>query len=104
MSANSDANTGKEDDWRTPCTSLAEVRSNIDRLDTAITRLLAERNHFVTEAAKFKPSVAGVVVPSRVEEIITRVREMAAELHVNPDSIEMVYRTIIDAFTKDEQA
>ena len=101
------ANTGKassEDDWRTACTSLAEVRSNIDRLDTAITRLLAERHHFVTEAAKFKPSVAGVVVQSRVDEIIARVRLMAAELHVNPDAIEAVYRAIIDAFTKDEQA
>ena len=58
----------------------------------------------MTEAAKFKPSVAGVVVPARVEEIITRVRKMAAELDVNPDSIETVYRTIIDAFTRDEQA
>ncbi len=104
MSAKSGADTGKEDDWRIACTSLAEVRSNIDRLDNAITRLLAERNHFVTEAAKFKPSVAGVVVPARVEEIIGRVRKLAAELHVNPDSIETVYRTIIDAFTKDEQA
>ncbi len=101
------ANTGKtssEDDWRIACASLAEVRSNIDRLDTAITRLLAERHHFVTEAAKFKPSVAGVVVQSRVDEIIARVRAMATELHVNPDAIEAVYRAIIDAFTKDEQA
>ncbi len=104
MSAKSGANTGKEDDWRIACTSLAEVRSNIDRLDTVITRLLAERHHFVTEAAKFKPSVAGVVVPARVEEIVERVRKMAVEHGVNPDAIEAVYRCIIDAFTKDEQA
>ena len=43
-----------------------------------IVPLLCERHHFVTEAAKFKPSVAGVVVPSRVEEIVAPVRDMAA--------------------------
>ena len=43
-------------------------------------------------------------MPSRVEEIIARVRTLAAELGVNPDAIETVYRAIIDAFTKDEQA
>jgi isochorismate pyruvate lyase len=94
----------QEDDWRTPCTSLAEVRANIDRLDGVITRLLAERHYFVTEAAKFKPSVAGVVVPARVEEIVDRVRNLASGYGVNPDAIEAVYRAIIDAFTKDEQA
>jgi isochorismate pyruvate lyase len=96
------ANT-KEADWRVPCNSLADVRANIDRLDVAITRLLCERLHFVTEAAKFKPSVAGVVVPARVEEIIQKVRRMTTEHGSNPDTMEAVYRAIIDAFTRDEQ-
>ena len=99
-------NTGrgpKEADWRIPCNSLAEVRANIDRLDAALTQLLCERLHFVNEAAKFKPSVAGVVVPARVEEIVRRVREMAKGHGSNPDTIEAVYRAIIDAFTRDEQ-
>ena len=93
-----------EGEWRVPCTSLAQVRENIDRLDRLITPLLCERHHFVTEAAKFKPSVEGVVVPSRVEEIIDNVRAMAAERGVNPDTVEAVYRALIDAFTRDEQA
>ena len=102
------ANTGrepaaKEADWRISCGSLAEVRANIDRLDATITQLLCERLHFVNQAAQFKPSVAGVVVPSRVEEIIQRVREMARGHGSNPDTIEAVYRAIIDAFTRDEQ-
>jgi len=45
-----------------------------------------------------------VVVPSRVEEIIRRVRDLAAARGVNPDTMETVYRAIIDAFTRDEQA
>ena len=82
--------------WRKPLKSLADVRANIDRLDAKIVPLLCERLYFVTQAAQFKPSVAGVVVPSRVEEIITKVRAGAATL-------ERVYRAIIDAFTADEQ-
>lgn len=92
-----------EGDWR-KVTSLAEIRANIDRLDSVIVSLLCERHHYVTAAARFKPSVEGVVVPARVEEIIHRVRELAQANDVNPDTIEAVYRTLIDAFTRDEQA
>jgi isochorismate pyruvate lyase len=98
------ARAQKEADWRIACDSLADVRANIDRLDVLIVRLMCERLHFVTEAAKFKPSVAGVVVPARVEEIIQSVRALAVEHGANPDAIEAVYRTMIDAFTRDEQA
>ena len=88
--------------WRT-CRSLAEIRANIDRLDAVIVPLLCERLHFVTQAANFKPSVAGVVVPSRVEEIVGKVRAIAAGLDTSPDTIERVYRDLINAFTADEQ-
>jgi isochorismate pyruvate lyase len=94
----------KEADWRVACNSLAEIRQQIDVLDNLIVPLLCRRHHFVTQAATFKPSVAGVVVPSRVEEIISRVRAAAAALGTNPDTIEAVYRGIIDAFTADEQS
>lgn len=89
--------------WRKPLKSLADVRANIDRLDAKIVPLLCERLYFVTQAAQFKPSVAGVVVPSRVEEIITKVRAGAATFDTSPDTLERVYRAIIDAFTADEQ-
>ncbi len=85
------------------CGSLAEVRQNIDRLDREIVPLLCERLHFVTQAANFKPSVAGVVVPSRVEEIVDTVRAAATALGANADTIERVYRDLINAFTADEQ-
>ena len=94
----------KKGDWRVACRNLADVRANIDRLDDVIAPLLCQRLYFVTQAANFKPSVAGVVVPSRVEEIIARVRAVAAALGSNPDTLERVYRSLIDAFTADEQA
>jgi isochorismate pyruvate lyase len=106
MAADTDktgANAETEGDWR-KVKSLAEVRANIDRLDTQIVQLLCERHHFVTAAAQFKPSVEGVVVPARVEEIIRRVRELAKANDVNPDTMEKVYRDMIATFTLEEQA
>jgi isochorismate pyruvate lyase len=93
-----------EEDWSEGIKSLADVRANIDRLDAQIVPLLCERHRYVTAAARFKPSVDGVVVPGRVEEIIHRVRDMSAARGVNPDTMETVYRALIDAFTRDEQA
>ena len=49
-----------------PCESLDEVRINIDRLDKLIVPLLAEREHYVRQAARFKKSADAVVVPARV--------------------------------------
>ena len=96
--------TETEEEWPDGSNSLADIRANIDRLDSEIMPLLCERHHYVTAAAKFKPSVEGVVAPSRVEEIIGRVRELAAVHGVNPDTMETVYRMLIDAFTRDEQS
>ncbi len=83
--------------------TLADVRREIDNLDDVIVPLMCRRHYAVTQAAQFKPSVKGVVVQSRVEEIVTRVRKMARGLGANPDAIEAVYRTMIDEYTKDEQ-
>ncbi len=96
------AKSSNKKNWVT-CKSLAEIRQNIDRLDAVIVPLLCQRLHFVTQAANFKPSVSGVVVPSRVEEIIGKVRAAAVTLGTNPDTIERVYRDLINAFTADEQ-
>ena len=67
----------QESDWRVACKSLADVRAQIDLFDQLITPLLCKRQYFVEQAANFKPSVAGVVVQSRVEEIVQKVRAIA---------------------------
>ena len=83
--------------------SLQELRLAIDEIDGAIVPLLCQRLGLVRTAAQFKPSHAGVVVQSRVEEIIVRVRALAEALGANPDTLDAVYRTIIDQFTVEEQ-
>lgn len=85
------------------CKSLIKVRAAIDAMDDLLLPMLAHRLKLVASAARFKPSVAGVVVQSRVEEIIVRVRKAANKLGVNPDCFEDVYRHLIDAYTREEQ-
>ena len=83
--------------------SLADVRANIDLLDQLIAPLLCKRQYFVEQAANFKPSVSGVVIPARVEQIIQTVRGIADGMKGDADTIERVYREIIAAFTAAEQ-
>jgi isochorismate pyruvate lyase len=83
--------------------SLAQVRAAIDAMDRKIVPLLCERLYLVTQAAQFKPSVEGVVVQSRVEEVVANARRIAEKSGGRADTIEAVYRVLIDAFTVDEQ-
>jgi isochorismate pyruvate lyase len=84
------------------CRSLDEVRTNIDRIDRQIVSLLAERGGYVRQAAGFKQSMADVQAPRRVEQVVTRVRDLAREQGVDPDLVEQVYRTMIAHFIEIE--
>ena len=84
------------------CTTLEEVRSNIDRLDQQIVSLLAERGHYVSQAARFKKDTDGVKAPQRVEQVISKVRNLSQTVGANPDVTEQVYRAMIAAFIQQE--
>lgn len=85
------------------CTTLDEVRHEINRCDAAIVALLAERGAYVNQAARFKTTTADVEAPKRVEQVIARVRELAVSEGANPDVIEATYRAMIGAFITDEK-
>jgi len=84
------------------CGSIDEVRTQIDALDEQIVSLLAERSFYVQQAAGFKPTRADVVVPDRIEAIVTRVRALAAKDGMDQDTIEAIYRAMIQAFIAHE--
>lgn len=83
--------------------SLDEVRFNIDRLDREIIDLMAERGTFVRQAATFKASSAEVDAPKRVEQVIAKVREYAAQSGLEPQVAEAAYRAMIAAFIEVER-
>lgn len=80
------------------CATLEEVRSNIDRIDNEIIKLIAERSDYVKQASAFKKSEDGVKAPNRVEAVINKVRSKAEEYGANPDMVEKLYREMISSF------
>ncbi|GMB82728.1 chorismate mutase family protein [Shinella zoogloeoides] len=63
------------------CTTMAEIRENIDRVDNGLMALFAERWTFIRRAAEIK---AGLGIPADVPERVRQVRDNArrnAEAH-----------------------
>ncbi|MBI1751390.1 MAG: chorismate mutase [Acidobacteria bacterium] len=86
------------------CTSLQQIRENIDRIDHRLVALIAERGLFVRQAARFKTTMDEVEAPQRVEQVISKVTELAKELGASPSVVEQVYRAMISAFIHAELA
>lgn len=84
------------------CSSLEEVRSNIDRIDNEIIKLIAERGNYVIQASKFKKNEAGVKAPDREEAVIAKVRKEAEEYGADTDMVEALYREMISRFVNME--
>lgn len=86
------------------CSSLDEVRSNIDALDRQIVKLIAERRGYVLQASRFKKTTGDVQAPARVEAVIQKVRALAVAEGVEPDLVESAYRQLIAGFIAIELA
>jgi len=84
------------------CKNIDEVRTNIDRIDHEIVKLLSERSKYVGQAAKFKKTAQDVKAPNRQEEVISKVRDLASEYGLDPEIVEPVYRTMIACFIEHE--
>jgi isochorismate pyruvate lyase len=80
------------------CKTIEEVRENINRIDREIVELISQRSSYVGQAAKFKKTTEDVKAPVRVEEIISKVRNLAVEKNLDPDIVEKIYRTMITCF------
>lgn len=86
------------------CTSLDEVRAEIDRIDGLMLLLLAERGAYVHQAAAFKRNASEVPAPARVAQVLARVRARASELGADPVVAEATWRAMIAAFIESELA
>jgi isochorismate pyruvate lyase len=81
-----------------PCTSLAEVRHHIDRLDRQLVALIAERGTYVRQAAGFKKTAEEVPAPQRVAQVLARVNALALESGAEPAVVDATWRAMIAAF------
>jgi chorismate mutase-like protein len=86
------------------CSSLDEVRSSIDAVDRQLLKLIAERRGYVLQAARFKRNEGDVRAPARVEQVIAKVRTLAAAEGVEPELVDGIWREMIAGFIRLELA
>jgi isochorismate pyruvate lyase len=82
---------------------MEEVRAEIDRLDVAMVDCIGERFTYVERAWQLKNSPADARVPWRVQQVIDRVRERAAEKGLPPELAEALWRQMIGWFIQYEE-
>lgn len=84
------------------CSSLHEIRDEIDKIDTQLVQLISERSHLIRQAAGFKESIEEVKADDRIDDIMQRVRKKAIELDVNPNMISDLFKIMIDEMVETE--
>jgi len=84
------------------CESLEQVRDKIDVIDQHLIELITTRQFYVDQAVRFKRTEHEVQSPERVEQVIAKVRQQAAQQGTDPDLIEQIYREMIQHFIRRE--
>lgn len=85
------------------CTSLDQIRSQIDQIDSQLVALIARRGAYVQQAAAFKRNLQEVAAPQRVQQVISKVKQLAQLHQADPQVIEATWRAMIGAFIHAEQ-
>lgn len=79
------------------CTTMADIRAEIDRLDESLVALFAERTAYIDRAAAIKEQVGlPARIEDRVEQVVANVRRHAVAHGLPPDKLEKLWRKLID--------
>jgi chorismate mutase len=78
------------------CCNKDEIRNQIDKIDKEIISLFALRFQYVSEIVKFKSDVESVVAQDRKDEVIMQRGEWAAELGLDMETFQQIYRVLVD--------
>lgn len=79
------------------CTTMQDVRREVNALDDVLVPLLVERVGYMTQAARIKQGVEQVRDEARIEAIVARVRERAQAEGGDADVMEAIYRSLMEA-------
>lgn len=86
------------------CDTLKELRKEIDKVDEKIVELIAVRNDYIKQAAKFKHTINEIKADDRIEDVLNHVRHKALTLGVSPNMVVDLYKEMIDAMVETEIA
>ena len=87
---------------RKHCETMAEVRAEIDALDREIVALLADRLHYIDEAARIKQRRDQVRDEARIADVIDKVTAEAQRLGADTNVVASAYRSLIEASIRHE--
>lgn len=79
------------------CTTMTDIRAEIDRVDRELVALFAERTTYIDRAAEIKTGIGWPArIGARVEEVVANVRAEAVLHGLPPDKLEKLWRKLID--------
>jgi isochorismate pyruvate lyase len=76
---------------------MAEVRAEIDAPDRAIVALLADRLHYIDEAARLKTSREQVRDEARIADVLAKAEAEARRLGADSQVVLAAYRALVEA-------
>ena len=81
------------------CNSMEDLRVEIDRIDSGLVALIAERARFIDRAIVLKKRDGlPAYIPERVEEVVANVRRLAREEGAPEHVVETIWRVMVDEF------
>ena len=78
------------------CQTKEEIRAEIDRIDTELVALLAERFGFVRRMAELKRSPSDAYDEDRIEAVLNLVRREAEKEGLDVELADALWRKLID--------
>lgn len=75
---------------------MAEVRTEIDRIDRRLVRLIAERQRYIEAAARIKCRADEVRLEWRIEDVVAKVLAAARREGLSERIAEPVWREMIE--------
>ena len=79
------------------CADMTEVRAAIDALDRKLVALIAERLHYIDEAARIKPERSQVRDEARIADVLAKTRQEALRLGCDPKVVEAAFSALVEA-------
>jgi len=86
------------------CNTLEEARTEIDKVDEIIVEMIALRNSYIKQIAKFKTTVEEIKSDERIADVVARARTKAIELDLSPNLINDLFVRLIDEMVETEVA
>jgi isochorismate pyruvate lyase len=79
------------------CADMKDVRAAIDAIDKRLVALIAERLHYIDEAARIKADRDTVRDDARVADVLAKVRAEAQRLGCDPEVVVAAYKALVEA-------